>query len=259
VKDLVIERMWGRSLARWSDATLKYGLSQRQLTDIFDSKLNIIKGMRDIWGNFATHLEDKHLRTSKWENEFSTSRLVMWDNTNVLLCFMPTDAEAQRNTYSAYYGGNVGKGGVFIQPCGWMGTHELWVGSVSDTEYMLKSKAFEMQQQYIEERDPLSSHVPWLNMFDKGYRNIGGHAHQTGGQLVVQPNFAKSDERFNTYQTLRSASVAKIRAGNERAVRTVKTCKYISNGLQANESITRLCDVWLCWGYQVNFMFRPVH
>jgi hypothetical protein len=56
------------------------------------------------------------------------------------------DAEAQRNTYSLYYGGNVGKGGVYIQPCGWMGTHDLWMGSVSDTEYMLKSKAFEIQQ-----------------------------------------------------------------------------------------------------------------
>jgi hypothetical protein len=256
---VVLERLWGRSLSRWTDASLKYGLSERQLSDLFDKKIQLIKRMRLVWGRFATYNEDKDLRQVKWESDFSTSRLVMWDNTNVPLCFLPTDAEAQRNTYSLYYGGNVGKGGVYIQPCGWMGTHELWVGSVSDTEYMMKSSAFETQQRFIEERDPLSSHVPWLNMLDKGYRNIGGHAFQNGRQLVVQPNFAKSDERFNTYQTLRSASVAKIRAGNERAVRNVKNSKFISSGLKANESITRLCDVWLCWGYQVNFMFRPVH
>jgi hypothetical protein len=96
-------------------------------------------------------------------------------------------------------------------------------------------------------------------MFDKGYRNIGSHAYNNGGKMVVQPNFPRSDEQFSSYQTIRSASVAKIRAGNERAARTVKNCKFISNGLKASENIKRLCDVWLCWGWQVNFMFRPVH
>jgi hypothetical protein len=256
---MVSERLWGRSLARWRDATLKYGVSQRQLADIFNAKIKLMKDMRSVWGLFTTYLEDKDLRMSKWEAEFALSQLVMWDNTNIPVCFMPTDAEAQRNMYSLYYGGNVGKGGVYIQPCGWMGTYELWMGSVSDTEYMLKSKAFEMQKDFIEKRDPLSANVPWLNMFDKGYRNIGGHAHQLGGQLVVQPNFARSDERFSSYQTLRSASVARMRAGNELAVKMVKNCKFITSRLKSNESAHRLCDVWLVWGYQVNYMFCPVH
>jgi hypothetical protein len=133
------------------------------------------------------------------------------------------------------------------------------MGSVSDTKYMIKSEAFECQQRFIEDRDPLFSHIPWLNMLDKGYCIIGGHAFQNGRQLIVQPNFAKSDQRFNSYQTLRSTSIAKIRAGNERVVRKVKNCKYISSGLKSNENVTRMCDVWLCWGYHVNFMFRPVH
>jgi DDE superfamily endonuclease len=199
------------------------------------------------------------MRQQKWEKEYANNRLIMWDNTNVPLCFMPTDAEAQRNTYSTYYTGNVGKGAVFIQPCGWMGTHELWMGAVSDTEYMLRSKVFEQQELFIKHRDPINSNISWLNMLDRGYRNLGDYAWNRGQQMIVQPNFARSDDRFTSYETLRSASVASIRAGNERAVKNIKACKYISTGLHSNESCVRMCDVWLCWGFQINYMYKPVH
>jgi hypothetical protein len=136
---------------------------------------------------------------------------------------MPSDAEAQRKTYSQYYGGNVGKGGVFIQPYCWMGTHELWMGAVSDTEYMLRSGIFEEQFSFVTKRDSQSNHVPWLNMFDRGYRNISDHERANGKQLVVQPTFSKSAEtRFKTYDTLRSAAIAAVRAGNERSVKYAK-------------------------------------
>ena len=45
----------------------------------------------------------------------------MWDDTNVNLQFKPSSVEAQRITYSVYYGGNVCKGGIFLQLCGWLG------------------------------------------------------------------------------------------------------------------------------------------
>jgi hypothetical protein len=176
-------------------------------------------------GPYVTYMEDKTMRQQKWENEFSTNRLIMWDNTSVPLCFMPTDAEAQRNTYSAYYAGNVGKGAVFI---------ELWMGAVSDTEYMLRSKVFEQQQDFIKNRDPQYMRISWLNMLDKGYCNLGDYAWNKGGQMIVQPNFARSDARFTSYETIRSASVASIRAGNERAVKNIKASKYISTGLMSN-------------------------
>jgi hypothetical protein len=81
---------------------------------------------------------------SKWsDGEFEHQKLIMWDNINILLCFNPSDAKAQQNTYSLHYIGNVAKEAVFIQPCGWMGTHELYMGAVSDMEYMIKSKVFE--------------------------------------------------------------------------------------------------------------------
>jgi hypothetical protein len=169
------------------------------------------------------------------------------------------DTEAQRNTYSLYYDGNVGKGGVFLQPCGWMGTHELFMGAISDTEYRLRSGIFERQHSFIQQKDPLSNHVTWLNMLDRGYRNLGSYAFSHGHQKVVQPNFGKTDDRFNTYETLWSASVAAIRAANKRAVRTAKTSKYVRSGLRPNDSVRRLSVVWLCWGFTCNFMFRPVH
>jgi hypothetical protein len=230
------------------------------LANVFDDKIRLVLNTRHIWGLFATDQEDRYFRLPKWEeSEFRNQRLIMWDNTNVPLCFSPSDVEAQRNTYSLYYGGNVAKGGVFIQPCGWMGTHELWMGAVSDTEYMIRSHVFEIQNMFLLKRDLSSMEHSWLNMLNKGYRNIGGHAWRQGNQLIVQPAFAKVDQHFGAFDTLRSSSVATIRAGNERGIRNAKTCKFISSGLFANESVTRLCDVWLIWGYQINFMFKPVH
>jgi DDE superfamily endonuclease len=254
------ERLWGRSISRWSDARRKYKLSERQLTVLFDKKVRMINNIREMWGHFATYQEDTDLcHPNKWCKDFKDIRLIMWDNTNVPLRFMPSTAEAQRNTYSAYYGGNVGKGGIFLQPCGWMGTHELWMGATSDTEYMLKSGVFELQDWFLPNRDPLSKHVSWMNMLDKGYRNLGGYAYKCGKQLVVQPTYMKSDRRFSQYDTLRTSSVAAVRAANERAVKYMKNSKYISSGLQANEGCVRLCNVWLCWGFVTNFIYRPVH
>ena len=41
-------------------------------------------------------------------------------------------------TYSSYYGDNIGKCGVFLQLCGWLGVEHLWVGATSDTYYQEK-------------------------------------------------------------------------------------------------------------------------
>ena len=51
--------------------------------------------------------------------------MIMHDMTDVPLPH-PSDAELNRATYSKYYGGNCGKGGIFTQPCGWEGTLELF-------------------------------------------------------------------------------------------------------------------------------------
>jgi hypothetical protein len=92
--------------------------------------------------------EDLKLRQEEKWNEYKEQRVIMWDNTDIPM-FKPSAADVQRNTFSAYYSGNVAKGGVFIQPCGWMGTHALWEGRVSDTEYIKNSGVIDKQEAYL--------------------------------------------------------------------------------------------------------------
>ena len=65
--------------------------------------------------------------------------------------------------------------------------------------------------------------------------------------------------KFSTKETLRAASVAADRSGNERAVRVAKMSAYIKRGTALHKNVDRLCDVWLAWSWQANFMFKPVH
>ena len=179
-----------------------------------------------------------------------------WDNT-ALPIKQPSDAELQRNTYSAYYAGNVVKGGVFLQPCGWLGTEELWVGAVSDSEYFKRAGILDKQELFLNKNDGESSNEKWYNILDKGYK-VGAEAWQHDEQLILQPSFAKSEIKFNTFQTIRSGAVAADRSANERAVHVCKISNFLSDGLNENACHKRWCDVWLAWSYQCNFMYCPV-
>jgi hypothetical protein len=254
---LYFERIWGKRITRWTDCKQKYKISQRTCRRIFDNKLNIQMKVRRKWPRFATLDEDLRLRKTKWSEHFADKRLIMWDNTNVQIP-KPSLAEAQRLTYSAYYGGNVGKGSVFIQPCGWMGTGELWMGAVSDSEYMERSQILEYQNMYLPLYDDTKKDSTWNIILDKGYR-INTAAMRCGKQTIIQPSFARSDRRFTSTEMIRSAAIAADRAGNERAVRYAKMCGYLRSGLKQNGNVDRLSDVWLAWGFQANFMFRSVH
>jgi hypothetical protein len=132
------ECVWGKSCVRWVDLQLRYKTAIVTLREIFDNKTDIVKRCCFLqWPRFVSFDEDISHRKQKWDDFYYGKRLVMWDNTNINMCFKPTVFETQRITYSQYYGGNVAKGGVFIQPCGWIGTHELWTGGISDSEYMI--------------------------------------------------------------------------------------------------------------------------
>mmetsp|Transcript_35202 Transcript_35202/g.71275 ORF Transcript_35202/g.71275 Transcript_35202/m.71275 type:complete len:154 (+) Transcript_35202:1638-2099(+) len=96
---------------------------------------------------FVTVDEDKKLRRNKYTSRYKDKQTVFWDTTNVNLP-KPSDADLQRLTWSHYYSGNVGKGGVFAQLCGWIGTFALWTGAVSDTDYLGNAGILEMQKQY---------------------------------------------------------------------------------------------------------------
>ena len=164
----------------------------------------------------------------------------------------------QRNTFSAYYAGNVAKGAVFIQPSGWVGTHELYMGAISDSDYFVRSGILQQQKIYVKYFDELFANVQWVNVLDKGYRVVEA-AWRVGQQFVLQPTFAKSDAKFTTNETIRSAAVASDRGGNERAVRLAKMCGYMLNVMNPLQTIETLCDVWLCWGFIVNFIYKPVY
>jgi len=55
----------------------------------------------------------------------------MHDNTDIRL-MRPADPRLQRALYSRYYAGCIAKGGVAVQPCGWIATWELCTGAVDD-------------------------------------------------------------------------------------------------------------------------------
>ena len=242
---------------RWVDAVTKYKVNDVTLQKNFISKLKKVLKVREQWPRFATYHEDELYRHPiKWL-AYEGTRVLMFDNTNVHVR-KSSDAEVQRTTYSLYYADNVGKGAVFVQPCGWMGTHDLWVGSVSDSEYMLGSDIFPTLTKFISEHDSENSDTRYTIILDKGYR-VTSEAWQNGKHTVLQPVFAKSGVRFTTCDTLLTSSVATDRAGNERAVRYAKISDYISKGLLQNESVETLCDVWLAWGFITNFMYKSVH
>jgi hypothetical protein len=66
------------------------------------------------------------------------------------------------------------------------------------------------------------------------------------------------DKKFSTRDVLRVASVAADRSGNERAVRISKMSAYVKRGTQQHKNIERLCDAWLAWSFQANFMFEQI-
>ena len=130
---------------------------------------------------------------------------------------------------------------------------------MSDTKYQEESGIFQMQKAFAEE-DPVGpdgSVLPFTNIFDKGYRNRLA-AWETGQQLTLQPEFAKSDQKFGRNKMLTSAKIASDRAANERAVSVMKISGYVNRGLHRRQAFVRLADAWLAWGFQVNFMYDEV-
>ena len=150
---------------------------------------------------------------------------------------------------------------VAAQLCGWITVADLWTGAVSDTQYNKEAGYLEQQEEYarkdLVEINGNPMVIPFTNIYDKGYR-AKMVAWRVGEQEVLQPEWAESDKRFGRKKTLRTASVASDRGGNERAVNVSKRAWYISRGFQPNSCPKQLNDAWITWGFQVNFMFAPV-
>jgi hypothetical protein len=249
---LYFEYVYGKTVPTIKAALACYRLKDKEtVSRVIESKLAMVLLARRSWPTYASLQEDETLRNPKWNEKYAGKRPVFWDNTGISL-HKAKDALIQRLTYSSYYSGNVGKGGVFVQLCGWLGTHELYPGAMSDTDYLNKTGILESQHLF-QEKD---GGEPFLNVLDRGYRST--RAAWRNGQFVLQPTFAQSDARFTTIGVIHSASVAADRSGNERAVKVSKMSSFVKRGTHTHKNTERLCDVWLAWSFQANFMFKPV-
>ena len=232
-------------------------IEQKTLREVFEAKLKMAKRAAMSWSRFLKHHEDMALCAIRWKERYKNQRIIMWDNTNVNFTGKPTDADLQRMTYSLYYGGNVAKGGVFLQLSGWLGGWDLWLGAVSDTDYFEQAGILEAQEAFQRHVDVDDDVIAFTNIMDKGYRSILA-AWRAGDQLLLQPFFAKSDRKFTSKEVLLSAAVATDRSGNERAVRAMKRSEFIRRGIHQKQKLDQFADFWLAWGFQVNFMYKPV-
>jgi hypothetical protein len=158
--------------------------------------------------------------------------------------------------YSAYYGGSVAKGGIFLQLSGWLGTWTLWAGSISDTDYMHSSGILEAQHEFVAacKEHP---NLPFTIILDKGYR-CRLAAWREGMQTMLQPWFAEADQKFGSKQVLTSAQIAHDRSSNERAVCVAKRSNLVKRGHHMAGDPATTDDVWIAWPFQANFMYKPV-
>jgi len=114
-----------------------------------------------------------------------------------------------------------------------------------------------MQFQELFQRADSKSSLSFTNILDKGYRCILA-AWRAGGQLLLQPFFAKSDRKFLSTEVLLSGAVASDCSGNERAVNHLKSSDMIARGIHQLQDLEQTADLWIGYGFQCNFMFKPV-
>lgn len=253
---LYFETMWGRTLTRWEDVASEYELTNHNETKVFEHKLQKVLRCRNSWPKCMRHHEDVLMRSDKWKGIVGDDeRVVQHDGTCIRLMYKPSTPDNQRLTWAKYYAGNVAKASVFVQLGGWMGGDHCGMGSISDSNHVLKNKILETQEKFQNE-DRVGEHIlPFTIFLDRGY-HLNLQAYRCGGQIVRQPSFLKGNRRFYGREMLRSASVANIRSGNERAVRKAKLAGFIRKGLRAGESPRRLDDAFLAWTFQCNFMYQ---
>lgn len=65
----------------------------------------------------------------------------------------PIDFMLQQLTWLLYYASNMGKRGVHIQSCMWMGTIELYKGAISDFEYFNILDTLSEQEEFQKNND----------------------------------------------------------------------------------------------------------
>lgn len=131
-------------------------------------------------------------------------------------------------------------------------------GAVTDSDYFSRSGILPLQEEFLRLYDPEHLQNTWINILDRGYKVVG-ECYARGKQHCLQPTFSRASEpKFSADDTQLTAAVASDRGANERAVKMAKLSKFVSDGYRHTVSVDQLCDTWLAWGFQVNFMYKPV-
>ena len=101
-----------------------------------------------------------------------------------------------------------------------------------------------------------SNVVEFLNILDQGYCEKLA-AWSQGKQLTLQQPSSKSDQRFKGRKMVYAAIIAHDQSGNER----VDVCKRLElTKLGFQERMNPICFnyAWRTWGFQANFMYKPI-
>ena len=98
--------------------------------------------------------------------------------------------------------------------------------------------------------------VPFTHVLDKGYQ-VTRFNWDHGKQRTIQPVFGRSNQKFKGEDTLFSGMVASLRSGNERWILVCKRPGFIKEGFKPGMCPKVFDDVWLGWGFQANFMYKP--
>ena len=122
---------------------------------------------------------------------------------------------------------------------------------------MAEQEKFQEQDRVYDEGDLIGRIVTFLNVYDRGYRAKRA-AWLAGKQHALQPPSARSDERFRDRTTVYAATIAHDRSGNERAVNVCKRWGLFKRGFKPGMDPVRFDLLWRTWGFQVDFLYRPI-
>lgn len=211
----------------------------------------------EAFGRFPTAEEYFTLRpefdpmTLRYPNSYS----VWWDTSNVDFRGKPSNAIAQKLTFSDYYGGNVLKGGVGVTSFGFNIAGDLWT-AISDSDYLIVNKIFELQNDVVSKA--VGSNVPVkvaLNITDKGFR-CDGDAAEHGQSILRAP--LKNSEQLSPLDAIRTAFLASSRAINEQMVGRPFYFRILYNGIPLKARLDVVNYHWLNSNAKCNFIFHPL-
>jgi hypothetical protein len=253
---LYLEWKYHATNLRQQDMEAAWGIDKRFINHVKDCKAALDMAAFLSWPRFASFEEDKALRNPQKWAKYDKYRVIQWDMTNIPAPKF-ADASLHRATFSQYYGMNCAKSGIGMQLCGWVIPEKAWTGAVEDGPYHSNAGYLQAQKEFQEADLVAGKVIKFHNILDRGYR--GNVTAFRNDQLCLQPPSSRSDRRFTGKQTIFAGSVARDRSGNERGVRVMKRSGLFKRGFKETMSVKRFCDAVLTWGFQVNFMYKPVH